>query len=406
MEGKTVEGRVRPIFEKIIYNYSMRDGIKNNYLSDLKGYIVRTKVDLSAVKSQAGDFAPNELEKAVNISTRNQEAFKRWSEKASDRKTIIFCAGVQHSKDVAAMWTENGVKAFHVDANTPKDIRQDIKSKFERGEIQVLTNTGIYTEGFDVADIGCIMLMRPTQSWALHTQIVGRGTRLADGKNDCIIIDVVDNTKRHDICTLPALMALPPLLDLNGESLLDTTERFEDLSDLRRSLMFSLEEPTVESFETELAEVNLLGLIKLPKEIQKFVTLSWIQLGDDNYEISLGGDRRATISANAIGEWYLTLKEGGVIIKDATIICDLKEAFKKTENAITKFWPDCLSLVKSNARWLKDSVSAKQVSILTRFGVSKDVADGLSKGDASKMIDAIMADSAKSKAYNTVSAHR
>ena len=112
---------------------------------------------------------------------------------------------------------------------TPDEERSTILQKFRNNEIKVLINVGVLTEGFDEPSVQAIILARPTKSTLLYTQVVGRGTRLDEGKDNCLIIDISDTTKGKKPIGLPTLLGLPPDFDLNGQDLVDVAEEYKAL---------------------------------------------------------------------------------------------------------------------------------------------------------------------------------
>jgi DNA repair protein RadD len=122
---------------------------------------------------------------------------EHWLKHAEHRRTVVFAVDVAHSVHITDELLKSGVKAEHVDANTPQADRDAILARLASGETEVVSNCMILTEGFDLPDIGCIVLARPTRSLGLYRQMVGRGLRPAEGKNDVIILDHSGGVHRH-----------------------------------------------------------------------------------------------------------------------------------------------------------------------------------------------------------------
>jgi hypothetical protein len=102
---------------------------------------------------------------------------------------VVFCTSIKHSVAVCEEFLRNGVAAEHVDANTPNDEREDIFARFTSGKTQILTNCFLASYGFDLPALSCVVLARPTKSVMLYLQMIGRGLRPADGKDDCLVLD-------------------------------------------------------------------------------------------------------------------------------------------------------------------------------------------------------------------------
>jgi ATP-dependent helicase IRC3 len=177
-----------------------------------------------------GDFVASSLSELVNTPERNQLLVEAWRQHAAGRKsTLIFAVDVQHSKDIAQTFNELGIPAYSVDGQTRADTRADILDRFRAGEIPVLVNCAVFTEGTDIPCIDCLIMARPTRSSVLYQQMVGRGLRLFGGKQDCLCIDMVDTMGRNAIITVPSLMGLSSEFDARGSILalsLDHTDVF------------------------------------------------------------------------------------------------------------------------------------------------------------------------------------
>lgn len=141
--------------------------------------------------ADTGDFVNADLDNTFNnqrIRSKVYESYKRF---ADGRKGIIYAINKLHASKIAELYCSHGINAVAIDCDTPKEERQELISKFKTGEITVLVNVEIFTEGFDCPDVSFIQLARPTKSLALYLQQVGRGLRIVEGKEKTIIIDNV-----------------------------------------------------------------------------------------------------------------------------------------------------------------------------------------------------------------------
>lgn len=225
-------GDEKALFRGIIYSYGIRQGIKDKILCDLRGWTVETGIDAKRVRIRYGDFDEKELAQVVEVETRTAAAFKVWLDKASDRATIAFCVSVSHAESVANFWRTQGKTAQVILGTTPNDERDRIIADFKAGRLNVLVGVGVVTEGFDAPNTGCLLLLRPTKSWTLYCQMLGRGTRgenACPGKKDCLVIDLVDATDKMDVCSLPALIGIQVRANLNGASIARSLEVAEGL---------------------------------------------------------------------------------------------------------------------------------------------------------------------------------
>src|ERR1019366_8751693 len=227
---------------KIVYTYTIRKAIKEGWLVPLRGFRLKTSVDLSEIKSTAGDYAQDELSKAVNTPQRNVQVVKFWLDNAERRTTIAFTVDIQHAKDLAEAFKRAGVKAEAIWGLDPD--REDRLNRFKANEIEVLWNCGALIEGFGAWNVMAILDAAPTKSSSKYTQKIGRGTRLEEGtgnlleaikagivlrKKDCFVIDVCDNNKRCSLVSLPSMLGLNPDFDLRGGSVTEAVEELEKI---------------------------------------------------------------------------------------------------------------------------------------------------------------------------------
>jgi len=154
-----------------------------------------------------GDFQVGSLSKIMNSALIRDLTLKAWMEKGRNKKTIAFCAGVKHAHQLAYDFANHGITSDVIDGRTIN--RKDILQRFHKGDIKVLTNFGVLTEGFDDPKIECILFARPTTSPLVYTQCIGRGLRPSQGIKTCTIIDIIDRSTHQlqygagDMCGLP-----------------------------------------------------------------------------------------------------------------------------------------------------------------------------------------------------------
>lgn len=151
--------------------------------------------DLSSVRSSGGDFIASEL--ASKTSGIVGDVVETWVTLAEGRPTICFAVNVAHSMLLVSRWASVGVRAAHVDGDTPSEQRRETFAGLRGGQLDVVCNVGVATEGFDAPSVSCISLARPTQSEILYLQQVGRGLRSFPGKTDCLVLDHGYNALRH-----------------------------------------------------------------------------------------------------------------------------------------------------------------------------------------------------------------
>jgi DNA repair protein RadD len=199
--GRLDEGEDR-LFDRVVYRYGIDQGIAEGWLSPLIAKAPYTEIDVRNVHRRGGEFIAGELERAADRDDIVEAAVDEIIERGRDRRACLaFCCGVTHAEHVRDVLRERGVSAEMISGETPDDI----VARFRAGDIWALTNCNIATTGFDVPPIDLIGLMRPTLSTGLYIQMVGRGTRKAEGKNNCLVLDFGGNVRRHGPVDRPVI---------------------------------------------------------------------------------------------------------------------------------------------------------------------------------------------------------
>ena len=152
--------------------------INSKYLCEPKAIYVYSDVDLSNVKTVAGEFNQRQLEDAVNTENRNDIITDAYIKYASDRKsTIVFASGIAHARDICQSFKDKNIVCDYIDSTIEDTQRELVISNFKSGKLPVIVNVGVLTTGFDFEPTDCILMCRPTKSKILYTQIIGRGLR-------------------------------------------------------------------------------------------------------------------------------------------------------------------------------------------------------------------------------------
>ena len=138
-----------------------------------------------------GDYQNKEMDMLLNKKPSIERLYQSLEEYGKDRKGIVYAINISHAQKITKLYQEHGVKAIAIDSKTPATERQQDIEAFKKGDIQVLVNVDIFSEGFDCPDVEFVQLARPTLSLAKYLQMVGRGLRVAKGKKNCVIIDNV-----------------------------------------------------------------------------------------------------------------------------------------------------------------------------------------------------------------------
>ena len=192
---------ISDLFGEVVFERGLLWAIENGYLVDLRGLQIATSTNLDGVHTRMGDFAEDELERRVNKPERNEIVVSAYKKHAEGRQAICFSVTVRHAHDLAETFRAAGVRAQVVSGDMAGHLRRQTLAEYQRGDLQVICNCGVLTEGFDDPATSCIIMARPTKSRPLYVQMVGRGTRLAPAKEDCLVLDIADNAGRHSLTT-------------------------------------------------------------------------------------------------------------------------------------------------------------------------------------------------------------
>lgn len=357
------------IFDKVVYERSLLAMIRGGYLVDARGYRVATHTNISGVHTTAGDFSGGELSEAINTGARNHLVVNGYAAHCAGRKAIVFCCDIAHSQELARVFALAGYRAKAVWGDAPD--RAQTLAEFARGDIQIVCNCNVLTEGFDEPTVSAILMARPTKSSVLYIQMVGRGLRISPGKTDCIVLDFVDNAGTHKLCKLGTL-AGDEVQPIDGESLLDAEEK-EEKEKKERERKAPRYATYGENAELDLFErSNYLwisdsgGHYKLPL----FGETLWLRNNDGQYIPFLlpQGEKNAI----PLSESYLSLGYAQGVAEDY-----IRQNKAKARAA------------DKNARWRKDAPSDKQIETLKKMKIPYN--EDITKGDATQMISMAIA---------------
>ena len=170
--------------------------IKEGYLSEYEYYSIaptsKLQLEIDNLKVEnTGDYSEKAMSNTLDNKQIRAKVVKTWLEHAKGKKTIVYTINKQHNKHFCEEFNETGYKCVAIDSDTPKEERDNYVNQFRKGEITIICNVNIFSEGFDCPDIECIQLARPTKSLSMYLQQVGRGLRISKNKGKTIFLDNV-----------------------------------------------------------------------------------------------------------------------------------------------------------------------------------------------------------------------
>ncbi len=327
------------VFEEIVYSRSLPEMIEDGYLCPLRGYRISTNADLTRLSAGGIDFREDELSEAVDIEERNALVARSIQELARDRRTIAFCVTVNHARNLAKSLNALGVPAGIVHGAMPSDQRAKELADFRAGKTQALTNVGVLTEGFDDPGVSCIAMTRPTRSDGLYTQCVGRGTRLAPGKKDCLVLDFVD-LSALDLCTLPSLFGVPRDLDLFGGDVSEAKRVWDEIVFDRPGFEVEAGAVTLSEIQDRAARFDPLKL-GIDEEVRAISTNAWFSLGRHGVGVFFGN--REMLVLRDAKKWRVEM-DGRVMdrfsrMEEAVAACDF-ELQRMGKSGLARRGPD------------------------------------------------------------------
>lgn len=350
--------RLDNVFSKIIFQRDLRWGIQNGWLCDIACRRVDIGFDLTAVHTRQGDYAPGELDEAMDGTA---DAIAQAYRDLAVGATLIFAVSVHQAEEIASR-----IDGAVVVTGTTKN-RADIIKDFTAGKIPCIVNCMVFTEGTDIPRVETVIIARPTQSESLYAQMVGRGLRLYPGKDKLTLIDCVGITGRRSLCTAPSLLGID--MENIPERKLDEIE-----GDL-----FELPEKIIRASDCPESWVKNVEIVDLWAQEQKYQLhdVNWFKMPDGSLVCSLlNKDRLVIPCPDSLG------MVNGIPMQEV-----LDRAYKR----LAGLYADQKYIWDLNAakRWGRAPATDKQLKIITRRCKGFD-ASSLTKMQASQILNRIM----------------
>jgi superfamily II DNA or RNA helicase len=191
------------VFDSVAFLYEIEDAIRDKWLCDVRCSRIQVAgLDLSSVKTVAGDLNQGDLDAVMAVEEVLLGVADATMREAGDRRTLLFTTSVANADRLAEIMNRHREGcAMAVNGKTELDQRRAILQGHQQGNYQFLVNCAIATEGYDDPGISCVAMARPTKSRSLYAQSVGRGLRILEGKQDCLILDFCGNSGRHKLAS-------------------------------------------------------------------------------------------------------------------------------------------------------------------------------------------------------------
>lgn len=354
-------------WEEIVYHRDMLSMMRDGYLCDLRGIqVILQDFDLSEVKVSGGDYQDGDSAARLMEAEAPVHVCGAWRVHAADRKTIIFTPTIALAHEMAHEFKHHGIRAAALSGETPMTERRDMLRRFATGEIQVIANAQVLTEGFDEPSVSCIIIARPTKSQVLYTQMIGRGTRTYPGKQDCLIIDTVGATERLDLQTVPKLFGLGE--EASGEGKPEQTVlQMDGVRQERLAREGKIVARQVELFNRQ--------------------AIQWVLARPGTWAMDIGEETLILQVDGATNTWgfYVVKGRGRQCLASGL---DLGYAMGQAEDYARRSPGQAMKLISKDAGWRGRLPSEGQIKILTQWGIPTA---GLTRGEASDHITARVA---------------
>lgn len=360
------DGGLAEVWQDVVFRLDILDMISDNYLCDVRGKAITVDtLDLNKVKTRGGDLVDGQLGKALEDSGAIDAIAKAYVDHASDRAGVVFTPTVATAQAAAAALTAVGITAAPVWGAMSKDERRSTLARYAAGDVQVLTNCMVLTEGFDAPHTSCIVVARPTKSPGLYVQMVGRGLRPSPGKRDALLLDVMGAATRHKLASMVDLTERDVGDAEEGKSLRQVAKEHE-VSEKRRAL----------TAQVSAEEINLFGQS----------AIRWLRTDDGTWFIRLTGAMFLFLVRDAGTRMYRMRRwtqADGVHPPKDDVARPLPEALAWLEQQAKVLAPG--AFVSREARWRHSQPSSKQVGLCRRLGIK--VPRSSTAGDVADLID-------------------
>lgn len=377
------------VFQEVVFSYDTLYGIRAGYLADVRGRRVKVEhLDLAGVKVSHGDVDQGQAGAAMERAHVQDQIVKAWKAEAPGRRTLVFTPTVEVARLVAEAFTAAGIPAAYVHGGTPADERRALlgpEGRFSSGDVQVIANCAVLTEGYDEPRVDCVVMARPTRSRSLFAQMIGRGLRRHPDKVDCLVLDVVGDTADHSLITVPSLFGLEKghaRAMADGSGLLAGVVQHRDDELVQLGRMTAEDANLFRALRTE--GIAWVQAHSTGAELRRYVRPLGRQ-ADGSFPTVVLAQR--TVTTWTAGLWHpatkTTAERKAVLIAEV----DLELAQGVAEEYVRSHAPP--TITRADAEWRKGKPSRKQLGVAQAWHLKVD--PKWSAGELSEQIDAHIA---------------
>jgi superfamily II DNA or RNA helicase len=358
------DGGLADVWDEVVFTLDILEMIEDGYLCDVRGKRVTIPgLNLDKVKTRNGDLQEGQLGQALDDSGAPEIVAEAYRQHAGDRPGVVFAPTVATAQSMADAFNDIGIPAAAIWGDMPKEARQTALKWYETGEVQVLTNCMVLTEGFDAPWTSCVVIARPTKSPGLYCQMAGRALRLFEGKKDALILDVMGASTRHKLASI---------VDLTGREVV-----MSDEEQTLREAVREAEEKTQHKLDLSRIQVEEIDLFHGS-------TTRWLKTESGVWFIPVGDAAFVFLVRNPVDRTYWLRRfdaNNGVVgpKRDVPLpLADAKAWLEQQARAMGSRW-----LATRAAAWRDKPASVKQLNFCRANGIA--VPHGSTAGEVSDL---------------------
>lgn len=374
----------RELFDKVCYEYGMLSAIEDGYLSPLHTKKCKLNIDISNVHMQSGDFSAGELGEAIEPYL--EKIARQIQREAPGRKILIFVPLVDTAKKLSRILNNTGFRAEYVSGSRKES--NEILEEFEHGQYDIVVNSMLLTEGYDCPSVDCVINLRPTKSESLYCQIIGRGTRLSPGKDNCLILDFLWQDNGRGQLDVQDVVNEDVNDDLKAKmaELVRSGEEF-DVTDLKERAVQELQKAQEQRLIEAIQKANMQR--ELAQQQAEMARQRQIQKRQESLALKQALFDYAVAKSNRTGQDVRTIRG---VVKPNPKVKVLYDCYTGTplQLKVQNKGLEALGLNEFEPYYPSDmdDPSRDQLSLLSKFGVPSDVI--FCKGQASEVTNALL----------------
>tara|TARA_Y100001938_G_scaffold31326_1_gene42772 strand:- start:957 stop:2630 length:1674 start_codon:yes stop_codon:yes gene_type:complete len=363
---------LRSVFNNCAHQIEITTLIREGFLVPPKTYVIDcgVKDQLSGVSRKGNDFDMDEVEAIMNRKVINEAVVDNWIDKASERKTVVFCSTIKHAEDLLYEFLDADVNAEMVTGETPKTERAKILNDLTYGELQVVVNVAVLTEGFDAPPVSCVVLTRPCSQKSTMVQMIGRGLRTIDPeefpdivKTDCVVLDFGTSVFTHG--------SLEDSVNLDdreqGEAPIKNCPNCGAEVPMRTKVCQFCEHEFISEQEGEEKE-ELYDVSMTEYDLMQMSPFRWIDLfGDGSLRMAMGFEGFVGVANTSEFSISFGLTKGKKMQFKVLAVGFSPQATAAADDFLREI--EDSSAAKKTKRWLDQRATEKQIEHLRKQGI-------------------------------------